>query len=51
MAEEEPDSIFLFLKELGVDLLADKLSPDIVLLGNKEPHLLEDKIDLLSPLH
>lgn len=30
----------LFLKELGVDFLADDLSPDVVFLGQTQPHLL-----------
>ena len=42
---------FVLLKKLGVDLLADKLGPDKVLLGHQEPHLLQDEVHLLPPFH
>lgn len=41
----------LFLKELGVNFLADDLSPDIVFLGQTQPHLLQNKLYLLLLLH
>jgi len=36
---------------LGADLLADDLGPDVVLLGQTQPHLLQDKSDFLLPIH
>lgn len=40
-----------FLKELSVDFLANDLSPDVVFLGQTQPHLLQYKLYLLLPLH
>ena len=40
-----------FAKEPGVNLLADDLCPDVVLLGKTEPHLLKDEPYLLLSLH
>lgn len=39
------------LKELGVDLLADNLSADVVFNGYAQPHLLQDELHLLFLLH
>lgn len=39
------------LKELGVDLLADDLSADVVFDGYAQPHLLQDELHLLFLLH
>ena len=39
------------LEEADVDLLGDNLRADVVLDGEAEPHLLQDQLHLLPPLH
>lgn len=41
----------LLLEELGVDLLADDLSTDVILDSDAQPHLLKDELHLLLLLH
>lgn len=43
--------LFAGLKEADVDLLGDDLRADVVLDGEAEPHLLQDQLHLLPPLH
>ena len=39
------------LEEADVDLLGDDLRADVVLDGEAEPHLLQNELHLLPPLH
>lgn len=43
--------VCLIQEELGADLLADYLGPDVVSLGQAHPHLLQDELHLLILLH
>ncbi|CAN7975281.1 unnamed protein product, partial [Ixodes persulcatus] len=43
--------LFGVVKELGGDLLADDLGADVVLLGQAQPHLLQDQLHLLTLVH
>lgn len=54
MKANKPDISYftaLFLKELGVNLLADDLGADVVLHSNAKSHLFKYKLDFLLLFH
>ena len=47
----KPNLLFVFFKESNADLLGNDLGPDVVLVGQAVPHLLQDQLHLLLLLH
>ena len=43
--------LLIGLEETDIDLLGDDLRANVVLDGEAEPHLLQDQLHLLPPLH